>query len=466
MTAARPARLRPGAEQHLVQRRGRHDARHPRRAVGQVGLGRHRADLRRVGRPARRARRSAPSSPPSSTRRGRSSCRAASATPTRPSSPTPPTRTSSTTTGRPTRAYTFLNLADETVAIAWPIPLDRRRDLARRTSRTRAWPRSTPIAPRKTLVLGAGGQLGLRAARRVRRRRRTSSTRPAPSSTSTAPGPRDPPAAGATTTRSSTPPPTPPSTWPRPPTGARDAWAANVAGVAAPRARSPPRTASRSCTSPATTSSTAPLDRPYREDDAVCPLGVYGQTKAAGDAVVATVPRHYIVRTSWVIGDGKNFVRTMASLAERGIDPKVVDDQIGRLTFTDDLARGIRHLLDTRRRLRHLQPHRRGRAGLVGGCRAAGVRARPATTRPASPASPPRSTSRRRQGPVAPRPRNSVLDRAKLRRRASGPPSGADAWPLYLAAELAGASADRSPASPDSEPSGPGDRHRSTIEDC
>jgi len=40
-------------------------------------------------------------------------------------------------------------------------------------------------------------------------------------------------------------------------------------------------------------------------------------------------------------------VRTMASLAERGVDPQVVDDQIGRLTFADDIARGIRHLLET-----------------------------------------------------------------------------------------------------------------------
>ncbi len=62
--------------------------------------------------------------------------------------------------------------------------------------------------------------------------------------------------------------------------------------------------------------------------------------KAAGDAVVATVPRHYIVRTSWVIGEGNNFVRTMASLAERGVEPAVVDDQIGRLTFTDGHRRG------------------------------------------------------------------------------------------------------------------------------
>jgi dTDP-4-dehydrorhamnose reductase len=90
------------------------------------------------------------------------------------------------------------------------------------------------------------------------------------------------------------------------------------------------------------------LDRAYREDDAFSPLGVYAQTKAAGDCSVATVPRHYIVRTSWVVGQGGNFVGTMASLAQRGVDPKVVEDQVGRLTFAEDLAHGIRHLLDSR----------------------------------------------------------------------------------------------------------------------
>ena len=47
-----------------------------------------------------------------------------------------------------------------------------------------------------------------------------------------------------------------------------------------------------------------------------------------------------------MIGDGHNFVRTMAGLAERGVSPSVVDDQHGRLTFTAELARAIRHLLD------------------------------------------------------------------------------------------------------------------------
>ena len=46
-----------------------------------------------------------------------------------------------------------------------------------------------------------------------------------------------------------------------------------------------------------------------------------------------------------MIGQGKNFVTTMASLADRGVTPSVVDDQFGRLTFADDLAAAIVHLL-------------------------------------------------------------------------------------------------------------------------
>ena len=57
---------------------------------------------------------------------------------------------------------------------------------------------------------------------------------------------------------------------------------------------------------------------------------------------MATLPQHYLVRTSWVIGAGQNFVRTMAALADRGVEPSVVDDQFGRLTFTDEIAAGHR----------------------------------------------------------------------------------------------------------------------------
>lgn len=85
----------------------------------------------------------------------------------------------------------------------------------------------------------------------------------------------------------------------------------------------------------------------HTEDEPLAPLSVYGQSKAAGDLVVSSTPRHYLVRTSWVIGDGKNFVLTMKSLAEKGVAPSVVSDQIGRLTFTQDLAAGIKHLVDS-----------------------------------------------------------------------------------------------------------------------
>jgi dTDP-4-dehydrorhamnose reductase len=89
-------------------------------------------------------------------------------------------------------------------------------------------------------------------------------------------------------------------------------------------------------------------DGPHPEDWPPNPLSVYGQSKADGDAQAAAVTKHYLVRTTWVVGDGGNFVRTMAGLADRGVSPTVVDDQIGRPTFTADLAGGIAHLLRTK----------------------------------------------------------------------------------------------------------------------
>ncbi len=87
---------------------------------------------------------------------------------------------------------------------------------------------------------------------------------------------------------------------------------------------------------------------PHTEAEAYTPLGVYGQSKAAGDIAVSIAPKHYIARTTWLIGDGPNFVRTMMSLAERNISPTVVDDQIGRLTFTPVLVSAIHQLLSTK----------------------------------------------------------------------------------------------------------------------
>ena len=84
---------------------------------------------------------------------------------------------------------------------------------------------------------------------------------------------------------------------------------------------------------------------PHTEDEPLSPLSSYGASKAAGDVAVRLVPKHYLVRTSWIIGDGGNFVRTMLGLGKKGVNPAVVSDQIGRPTFTSELARAINHLL-------------------------------------------------------------------------------------------------------------------------
>lgn len=86
---------------------------------------------------------------------------------------------------------------------------------------------------------------------------------------------------------------------------------------------------------------------PHTEDEEFAPLSIYGRSKADGDIAAASTLKHYIARTTWVVGKGKNFIRTMWDLAHRDIKPSVVNDQIGRLTFADDLAAGIKHLLAT-----------------------------------------------------------------------------------------------------------------------
>src|SRR5690606_30304641 len=83
----------------------------------------------------------------------------------------------------------------------------------------------------------------------------------------------------------------------------------------------------------------------HEVDEPVSPLGVYGQTKAATEAVTSVVPKNYLVRTSWVVGESANFVDTMRRLARDGVSPSVVDDQFGRLTPASVLAEGIVDLL-------------------------------------------------------------------------------------------------------------------------
>lgn len=238
--------------------------------------------------------------------------------------------------------YTFLNLADETAAIEWPIPLEK----SEISEKDRQHPRLSavvPMPPRKVLVIGANGQLGkalqteFAGSSHVEFARREDIDLARP---------------GNLTDRN----------WRNYQTivnaaaytavdhaeteeGRRLAWAVNVTGVAKLA-----KIAAAFDLTLVHVSSDYVFDgteNVHGEDEGLSPLGVYGQSKAAGDAIVSIVPRHYVVRTSWVIGEGNNFVRTMASLATNGVSPSVVDDQIGRLSFTQDIAAGIRHLLDT-----------------------------------------------------------------------------------------------------------------------
>jgi dTDP-4-dehydrorhamnose reductase len=85
---------------------------------------------------------------------------------------------------------------------------------------------------------------------------------------------------------------------------------------------------------------------PYVESDPVNPLSAYGRTKLAGErAIAAANPRHHIVRTSWLFGpSGANFVETILRLAGERDELRVVDDQVGKPTFTGHLAPALLEL--------------------------------------------------------------------------------------------------------------------------
>ena len=328
----------------------------------------------------------------------------------------------------PEATYTFLNLADETAAIAWPIPLAQ----AEMSAKDEVHPRLAdvvPMPPKKILVTGANGQLG--RALRAEFGEHPWIEYAAREDLDLTSGELEHArcwrdygvivnAAAYTKVDAA-----------ETPEGRSAAWAANVSAVAALA-----RIAAANGITLVHVSSDYVFDgstaASYDESAQFAPLGVYGQTKAAGDAAVSVVPRHYIVRTSWVIGEGSNFVRTMASLAERGVDPRVVDDQFGRLTFTDDIASAIHHLLETgaafgtynvtgsgevlswcdiAREVFRLTGHDPERVGAVST----------------------RQYFDRASGPVAPRPRNSVLDLERARAIGIVTPSSYDGLARYLA---------------------------------
>lgn len=234
---------------------------------------------------------------------------------------------------------TYLAVDPGSVDVPWPVPLDEA-VLSDKDRRLPGLDAVSPVAPRRALVTGGGGQLA----------RALASTFPAAHVV----GRHQLDITDAAAVAG----------WPwheydvvvnaaafthvddaESPEGRRSAWAVNATGVehltAAARAHR---------LTLVHVSTDYVFDGTIREhtiDEAPSPLGVYGQSKAAGELAARSVPTHYLVRTSWVVGDGPNFVRTMQRLAADGVSPEVVDDQVGRLTFAEELARAVRHLLDT-----------------------------------------------------------------------------------------------------------------------
>ena len=88
--------------------------------------------------------------------------------------------------------------------------------------------------------------------------------------------------------------------------------------------------------------------RPYTEFDAPNPVSAYGKTKLEGENFVKEfAKKHFILRTAWLYGDGKNFVKTMLALAENHDELNVVCDQVGTPTSAVELAKMIHYLEGT-----------------------------------------------------------------------------------------------------------------------
>ena len=88
--------------------------------------------------------------------------------------------------------------------------------------------------------------------------------------------------------------------------------------------------------------------RPYTEFDAPNPVSAYGKTKLEGENFVKEfAKKHFILRTAWLYGDGKNFVKTMLALAENHDELNVVCDQVGTPTSAVELAKMIHYLEST-----------------------------------------------------------------------------------------------------------------------
>lgn len=91
------------------------------------------------------------------------------------------------------------------------------------------------------------------------------------------------------------------------------------------------------------------INKELTEFDVPNPQTIYGKTKLEGEIFVKTLnPKHYIVRTAWLYGDGNNFIKTMLNLSKNNNTITVVNDQFGSPTSTVDLAKVIINLIDTK----------------------------------------------------------------------------------------------------------------------
>lgn len=242
-------------------------------------------------------------------------------------------------------SYTHLNLADPQAGVPWPIPLERATISAKDEAHP-ALAQVQPIDPPSTVVLGAGGQVGRALAQQFPDARLlTRSDLDLGDAAAVAAfdfsgvGTVINAAAYTAVDAAETA------------QGREDAWAVNAGGVAAlaGAARRHRFTLVHYSTDYVFDGTGGSGEAGgYRTDDAVAPLGGYGQSKAAGEVALRGLGAHYLIRTSWVVGDGHNFVRTMHRLAGDGVSPAVVDDQRGRLSFATDIAEATAHLLQTR----------------------------------------------------------------------------------------------------------------------
>lgn len=149
---------------------------------------------------------------------------------------------------------------------------------------------------------------------------------------------------------------------------------------------------------------------PYLEDDPVGPLSVYGKTKLDGERAASFCRNHLIVRTSWIFGDGQNFIKAIVKAGRSSPVLDVVDDQWGLPTYAADLAVAILALIDKGvRGVFHLAGG--GEPANWAGLAQTALRAAGLATE-VRPVSTPEYYSGK-SGPIGPRPAYSVLDCSK-----------------------------------------------------